>query len=92
MNFPSYLLQSLALSTQSIQRDLTGEHVSHEGIMVLIMNLHKSKKIPKPRNLKGGDQDTEGSIPEKGYNSDTQDEAEGGRASPKRGSGGSNKK
>ena len=60
--------------------------------MVLIMNFLKSKKILKPKNFKGGDQDTEGGIQEKGYDSNTQDEAEGGLASPKRGSSGSNKK
>ena len=38
------------------------------------------------------DQDTEGSSQEKGYDSDTQDEAEGGLDSPKIGLGGSNKK
>ena len=60
--------------------------------MVLIMNVLKSKKIQKPRNFKVEDQDTEGSVQEKGYDSDTQDEVEGGLASPKFGSGGSNKK
>ena len=61
--------------------------------MVLIMNVLKSKKIVKPRgSLKGVDQDTEGSLPDKGYDSDTQDEAEGDLGSLKKGSGGSSKK
>ena len=92
VNFPSYLLHSLTISTQAIQYELTREHVYHEGLMVLIMNVLKSKKILKPRNFKGGDQDTEGSIQEKGYDFGTQDEAEGGLVSPKKGSGGSTKK
>ena len=57
--------------------------------MVLIMNLLKSKKELKPRSLKGVDQETEGSISDKGYDSKTQDEAEGGLGSLKKGSGGS---
>ena len=56
INFPFYLLQSLSISTQAIQNDLNGEHVCHEGLMVLIMNLLKSKKIVKPKgSLKGAD-------------------------------------
>ena len=38
------------------------------------------------------DQDIEGSVQEIGYDSDTQDEAKGGQASPKFGSSGSNRK
>lgn len=53
VNFPSYLLQSLSTSTQAIQHDPTGEHVFHEGLMVLIMNVLKSKKILNPGTLKG---------------------------------------
>ena len=92
VNFPSYLLQSLAISTQAILRDPTREHVCHEGLMVLIMKVLKSKKILKPRNFKVEYLDTEGSIQEKDYESGTQDEAEGGLASHKIGLGGSNKK
>ena len=61
--------------------------------MVLIMNVLKSKKIVKPRgSLKAVDYDTKGSLSEKGYDSDTQDEAEGGIESLKKGSGCSSKK
>ena len=61
--------------------------------MVLIMNVLKSKKIVKPRgSLKVVDYDTKGSLPEKGYDSDTQDEAKGGMENLKKGSGGSSKK
>ena len=53
-------MQSLSISTQAIQKDPNGEHVCHEGLMVLIMNVLKSKKIVKPRgSLKGADPDTE---------------------------------
>ena len=78
INFRFYLLQSLSISTQAIQKDSNGEHVCHEGLMVLIMSLLKSEKILKPKgSLKGVDQDTKGSLPDRGYDSDTQDEAEG---------------
>lgn len=89
VNFPSYLLQSLSNSTLSFQHDPTREHACHEGLMVLVMNVLKSKKILKPRNIKGEDQDTEESIQEKGYDSKTQDEMEEGLVSSKKGSGGS---
>lgn len=42
VNFPSYLLQSLSNSTLGIQHDPTGEHVCHEGLIILIMNVLKS--------------------------------------------------
>ena len=59
--------------------------------MVLIMNFLKSKNVSKPRTLNGADQDTEGSIRDKGYDSKTQDEDEGGLFSSKKGFGGSSK-
>lgn len=93
VNFSSYLLQSLSNSTLAIQHDPIGEHACHEGLMVLVMNVLKSKKIPKPRNIKGEDQDIEGSFQETGYDSETQDEMEEGLVSTKKGSvGSSNKK
>lgn len=60
--------------------------------MVLIMNWLKSKKVLKPKTLKGADLDMEGSIEEKGYDFEMQDEAEGGMVSSKKGLGGSSKK
>ena len=58
INFSFYLMKSLSISTQAIQKDPNGEHVFHEGLMVLIMNLLKSKNIVKPKgSLKGADQD-----------------------------------
>lgn len=92
VNLPSYLLQSLSNSTLAIQRDPTGEHACHEGLMVLVMNVLKSKKIPKPRTIKGEDQDTEGSFQEKGYDSETHDEMEERLVSTKIGLVGSSKK
>ena len=61
--------------------------------MVLIMNVLKSKKIVKPRGcLKVANYDMEGSIPEKGYDSKTQDEAKGGEENLNKDLGGSSKK
>jgi len=51
VNFPSYLLQSLTNSTQSIQRDPTKENFCHEGLIVLIMNMLKSIKNPKTKEF-----------------------------------------
>ncbi len=56
------------------------------------MNLLKSKKFPKPRTLKGIDQDMEGSTQNKGYDSETQDEDVIGLVRPKKGLGDSSKK
>ena len=71
INFPFYLRQSLSISIQAIQKDPNGEHVCHEGLMVLIMNVLTSKKIMKPRgSLKVADYDMEGSLPEKSYDFD----------------------
>lgn len=39
INFPFYLKQSLSLSIQETQNDPNREHVFHEGLMVLIMNV-----------------------------------------------------
>ena len=76
INFPFYLRQSLSFSIHAIQNDPNGEHVCHEGLMVLIMNVLKSKKAMKPiGSLKAVEYDTKGSFPKKGYDSDTQDEA-----------------
>ena len=56
--------------------------------MVLIMNVLKSKKAMKPRGfLKAVEYDTEGSLLEKSYDSDTQDDAKGVNESLKKGSG-----
>ena len=61
--------------------------------MVLIMNVLKSKKAMKPRgNLKAVEYDMEGNLPEKGYDSDTQDDVEGGNESLKNGFGCSSQK
>ena len=66
--------QSLSIYVQAIQKDLNGKHVFHEGLMVLIMNVLKSKKIMRTRgHLKDVDYDMEGSISEKGYDSKTQE-------------------
>ena len=55
--------------------------------MVLIMNVLKSKKAMKPKgSLKAVEYDMEGSLQEKGYDLDTQDEAERGNESLKKGS------
>ena len=60
--------------------------------MVLIMNVLKSKKIQKPRSFLEVDQDTKGSVQEIGYDSDTQDKAEGDQVGPKFCSSYSNRK
>ena len=61
--------------------------------MVLIMNVLKYKRIVRNRGrMKDVDYDMEGSIPEKGYDFETQDEAEGGEENLNKGLGGSSKK
>ena len=93
INFYFYLRQSLNLSIQAIQKDLNGEHVCHEGLMVLIMNVLKSKKAMKPKgSLKAMEYDMEGNLAEKDYDLDTQDDAKGSNKSLKRGSGCSSQK
>lgn len=49
INFPYYLKQSLTISIQALQKDPNGEHVFHEGLMVLIMNTLKAKRIVRCR-------------------------------------------
>ena len=72
INFPYYLKQSLTISIQALQKDPNGEHVFHEGLMVLIMNTLKAKRIVRCRGrIKYADYETEGSAQEKGYDSDT---------------------
>ena len=59
INMPFYLRQSLGYSILALQNDLDGDHACHEGLMVLIMNLLKCKKIYKPRmRIKDLDYDT----------------------------------
>ena len=61
--------------------------------MVMIMDVLKSMKIVKLRGiLKGDDQGTKESLLDKGYDSNTQDEAEGGMGSLKKGFGCSSRK
>jgi len=93
INFPYYLKQSLSISVQAIQKDPNGEHVFHEGLMVLIMNVLKSKRIVRNRGrIKDVDYETEGSIQEKGYDFETQDEAEGGKENLNKGTKSRSKK
>lgn len=86
INFPFYFRQSLCFSIQAIQNYLNGEHVCHEELVVLIMNVLKSKMVEKPRgSLKGVEHEIKGSISEKGYDKDTKDEVEGRNRSLKGG-------
>ena len=72
INFPYYLKQSLTISIQALQKDPNGEHVCHEGLMVLIMNTLKAKRIVRCRGrIKDVDYETEGSAQEKGYDFNT---------------------
>ena len=61
--------------------------------MVLIMNVLKSKIIVRNKgHIKDADYETEGSIQEKGYDSETQDEAKGGEVNVNKGTGNRSKK
>ena len=63
INFPYYLKQSLSIFVQGIHKDPNGEHVCHESLMVLIMNVLKSKRIVRNRGrIKDVDYETKGSI------------------------------
>lgn len=44
LNLPFYLRQSLSTTILAIQNDPKGDHNYHKGLMVLVMNLLKSKK------------------------------------------------
>ena len=67
INLPFYLRQSLGNSILAFQNDLNGDHIFYEGLMVLIMNLPKSKKVGRTRSsqkmidyeMKGSDSEEE---------------------------------
>lgn len=55
--------------------DPEGDHACHESLMVLVMNLLKSKKVDRPRySKKTLECETEGSEQNKGFDEDTEDE------------------
>ena len=61
----------------AIQNDPDGDHAFHEGLMVLIMNLLKAKKVDRPHfNKKIFECDTEGSDQDEGYGDEIKDEDE----------------
>ena len=75
LNLPFYLRQSLGNTILAIQNDPEGDRVCHEGLMVLVMNLLKSKKVERPRQRKKSlDYETEGSEPEEEFDKDTEDD------------------
>ena len=93
INFPYYLKQSLSILVQALQRDPKGEHLCHEGLMVLILNVLKAKSIVRSRgHIKDANYDMEGSAKEKGYDFETQDEDEGGKVNLVKGTGNRSKK
>ena len=49
INFPFYLRKSLGNSILAFKNDFEGDHACHEGLIFLIMNLLKSKKVDRPR-------------------------------------------
>ena len=61
--------------------------------MVLILNVLKAKRIVRSRGrIKDADYETEGSAQEKGYDSETKDEAEGGEVNVVKGTRNRSKK
>lgn len=76
INFPFYLMQSLDGSILSLQNDPNGDHACHEGLMDLIMNVLKMKKVERPRmNRKTlEDYDTDGSDSEDDYEEEMDEE------------------
>lgn len=75
LNLPFYLRQSLGTTILAIQNDPEGGHACHEGLMVLVMNLLKSKKLDRPRfNKKTMECETKGNEQDEGFDEDTEDE------------------
>ena len=61
INLSFYLRQYLGNSSMAFQNDPDGDHVCHEWLMVLIMNLLKSKRVDGPKQSKKViDYETEG--------------------------------
>ena len=77
IDFPFYLCQSLGSTNLTLSNDLEGDHAFHEGLMVLIINLLKAKKVDKPRvSIKDLDYDTEGRDLDEVSNKDLEDDEE----------------
>ena len=59
----------------AIQNDLESDHAFHEGLMVLVMNLLKSKKVDRPcYSKKTLECETKGSEQDERFDEDTKDE------------------
>ena len=78
INLPFYLRQSLGNSMLAFQNNPDGDHVFHEGLMVLIMNLLNSKTVDRPRKSKkiAIDYEMEGSDSEEDFDKDTKEEVD----------------
>lgn len=75
INFPFYLRQSLDTTILALQNDPEGDHACHEGLMVLVMNFLKSKKVDRPHfKKKTLECDTEWTDSNEAYEDDIEEE------------------